>query len=77
MTSQDGIADSRQPIFPPTSEVVELMLLLPRKQFSALEAVARRLNLTMGQLLRRTVGEFLLQPVPGNTCRVSGVGKRT
>ena len=68
MTNQDGIADSRQPIFPPRSEVVELMLLLTRNQFSALEVVSRRLNLTIGELLRHTVGDFLLQPMPGSTC---------
>ena len=77
MTSQDGIADIRQPNFAPTSEVVELMLLLPRNQFSALEVVAGRLNLTLGQLLRRIVGDYLLQPMPGTTYGASGVGEST
>ena len=74
MTSQDGTADSHQPVFPPRSEVVELMLLLTRNQFSALEVVASRLNLTIGELIRRTVGDFLLQPVPRSTCGEGAVG---
>jgi hypothetical protein len=72
MTSRDGIAGADQTVFPPTGEVVELMLLLPSNQFTALEATAGQMHLTVGQLLRRTVNQFLLQPVPGNSCGGSG-----
>jgi hypothetical protein len=68
MPSQDGTADSRQPISLRRSEVVELMLLLTRNQFSALEVLAGRLNLTIGELIRRTVGDYLLQPMPVSNC---------
>ena len=77
MTNQEGIADSRQRMFSPTGDVVELMLLLTADQFSALEVVAGRLDLTVGQLLRRTVSDFLLRPTPGNTRGTSGVGEST
>src|SRR5436305_11819661 len=55
MTHQEGIVDCRRTMFPPTGDVVELLLLLPTNQFSALEVVAGRLDLTTCQLLRRTV----------------------
>jgi hypothetical protein len=64
MTRQDGIAGKCKK-FPLTAEVVELMLLLPKNQFVALESIASRLNLTVGQLLRRTVSNFL-RPAPGD-----------
>jgi hypothetical protein len=45
-------------------EVMELLLLLPNYQFRDLEETARRLSLTVGQLIRRTVGDFLLRCNP-------------
>ena len=44
------------------TDEVELHLLLPAGQFSALEAAALRPELTVGELLRRTSGEFLRPP---------------
>ena len=64
MTGQEGSTGTRRSFPPPTGEVVELMLLLTSNQFSALEVVAGRLNLTVGRLLRRTISDFLLQPLP-------------
>jgi hypothetical protein len=64
MTSRDGTADSRQPFSHCGGELVELILLLTRNQFSALEVMARRLNLTISELVRRGVGDFFLQPMP-------------
>lgn len=43
------------------SEVMELMLLLPNSQFLDLEDAAWRSKLTVGQLIRRTVGDFLVR----------------
>jgi hypothetical protein len=60
---QEGIVDNYHTHFPP-ARVVELLLLLPLNQFSALEVVASRLNLTVGQLLRCTISDFLRQPLP-------------
>jgi hypothetical protein len=37
MTRQEGLADRGQPVLPPASQVVELLLLLPSTQFAALE----------------------------------------
>lgn len=45
--------------FPHAAEVVELHLLVPVCQFTALEAVAARSQLTVAALLRRTIGDFL------------------
>jgi hypothetical protein len=39
-------------------EVVELPLLLPRRQAEALEAAARRRGLTTGQMLRRVIADL-------------------
>lgn len=39
-------------------EVVELPLLLPRWQATALEAAARRRGMTTGQMLRRVIGDL-------------------
>jgi hypothetical protein len=46
------------------TEVMELLLPLLSDQFLALEAEAHWLNLTVGQLIRHTVGEFLMQCAP-------------
>jgi hypothetical protein len=43
------------------TEVMELLLLLPNHQFLNLEEAARGLSLTVGQLIRRTVSDFLLR----------------
>ncbi len=43
-------------------EVTELLLILPAGEFSALEEAAHRLSLTVGQLIRRTVSDFLSDP---------------
>jgi hypothetical protein len=53
------------------AEVTELLLPLLSTQFLALEDAATRLNLTVGQLIRRTVGEFLMQcnPAESPDCR--------
>jgi hypothetical protein len=53
------------------AEVTELLLPLPSTQFLALEDAATRLNLTVGQLIRRTVGEFLMKcnPAESPDCR--------
>jgi hypothetical protein len=39
-------------------EIVEMALLLPGWQASALETVARSQGLTAGQMLRRLIGEY-------------------
>jgi hypothetical protein len=44
---------------PLAKEVTELLLVLPGGEFSALEEAAHRLSLTVGQLIRRTVSDFL------------------
>jgi CheY-like chemotaxis protein len=43
--------------------VVELQLLLPAGQLTTLEAMAARSQLTVGALLRRTIGDFLRSPM--------------
>jgi len=40
------------------SEVVELMLLLPRYQAAALESAARARGMTTGQILRRVIADL-------------------
>jgi len=42
-----------------TKDVVELQLLLPAHQFSALEAVAAQLEMTVATLLRRAIADLL------------------
>ena len=42
-------------------DVMELSLLLPGWQFSALEKTARRQGQTTGQVVRRLVQKFLLE----------------
>ena len=49
------------------TDMVELHLLLPAHQFSALEAAAARSGLTVAALLRRTVGDFLCPPRAAGT----------
>ena len=48
------------------AEVVELALLLPRWQVMALESAARKRNMTTGQMLRRLLGEMLVNANPAN-----------
>jgi hypothetical protein len=40
-------------------EVVELALLLPRWQMTALEAAAADHGMTVGQMIRKLLGEFI------------------
>jgi hypothetical protein len=49
-----------------SAEVVELALLLPSWQATALEAAARSRGLTTAQMLRRLVRDFL----PGQVCGI-------
>lgn len=46
-------------ITPLDDEVVELALLLPRKQATALEEAAHARGLTAGQMLRKLIGRGL------------------
>jgi hypothetical protein len=62
MTRPEGIATDGLSAFPHSAEVVELHLLLPVRQFTALEAVAARSQLTVATLLRRAIGDFLRLP---------------
>jgi len=66
MMNQEVITESGEVMFPPSSEVVELVFLLPSNQFCALGVVAGQLNLTVGQLLRRTVSTFLTRSISTN-----------
>jgi len=53
---------------PRDGEVIELALLLPSGQVTALERAARCRGLTLGQIVRRLIRDFLAQPtatVPG------------
>jgi len=43
-------------------ELVELSLLLPRYHFQALERAANERGLTIGQYLRRVIGESARRP---------------
>lgn len=43
----------------PSGEVVELTLLVHRRDFSALERLARARDVTVAQLLRGMIGDFL------------------
>ena len=47
---------------PPDGEVIELALLLPPGQVTALERAARREGLTLGQMVRRLIHDFLARP---------------
>ena len=59
MTKQDGLTDAHKIGVPLATEVMELLLSLPAVQFSILEETACRFSLTVGQLIRRTVSDFL------------------
>ncbi len=48
-----------EPVLPEDSEVMEVVLLLPRSQAAALEEAARRWGLTTGQVLRGLIRKFL------------------
>lgn len=52
---------------PPCSEdkCVELALVMPGRQWAALERAAHRQGLTMGQLLRRLIAAQLTEHEPG------------
>jgi hypothetical protein len=43
-------------------EVLEVMMILTSPQFFALEEEAHRQNLSVAQLLRRAIADFLQQP---------------
>jgi hypothetical protein len=62
MPEQGKIPTDR--LVPPShaTDVVELHLLLPANQFSALEAVAVRLELSVDALVRLAVGRYLQSP---------------
>ena len=47
---------------PPDGGVIELTLLLPSAQVTALERAARRKSLTLGQMVRRLIRDFLAHP---------------
>jgi hypothetical protein len=49
----------------PGPDVVELQLLLPMRQLSALEAVAARSKLTVNGLLLETIDNFLQEHTSG------------
>ena len=57
--TQRGMLPATDPLPSRVSEVVELRLLLAADQAAALEAAARRLEQTVGALLRRVVDDFL------------------
>jgi hypothetical protein len=52
---------------PPAADVIEVHLLVPAQQAAALEAVAARLELTVGTLIRRAVSDFLQSPADSRT----------
>lgn len=54
----------RAPVQAPVSEgeVTEVGLLIPTQQAEALEAVAHRLGLTAGAVVRRLICDFLRAP---------------
>jgi hypothetical protein len=74
VTKQERVVDTYQGSEPSGIEVMELMVRLPRNQFFALEAVAFRLNLTVGQLIRRTISDFLLTRILPRTLSASEMG---
>jgi hypothetical protein len=49
---------------PPGTDVIEIRLLLPTSQFSALEATATRSDRSVAALLRSTIGDFLRSHEP-------------
>jgi len=77
VTKQERVVDISQGSEPFGMKVMELLLPLPRDQFFALEAAAFRLNLTVGQLIRRTIRDFLLIRILPRTLRASEMGNDT
>jgi hypothetical protein len=65
-------ADRRGP--PPAGEVVEVLLGLSPDQWSALEVVSRRRNLTIAQLGRRAIADFLRREREAESWAVVGKG---
>jgi hypothetical protein len=56
---QDPFPGGTEELFPSDAEVAEVGLLLPGAQAAALERAARRRDLSVGQLLRRLVRDYL------------------
>jgi hypothetical protein len=56
MKEQQGTAESDN-----RTSIMEVMIILPRIQFFALEEAAHRQNLSVAQLLRRAIADFLKQ----------------
>jgi hypothetical protein len=50
------------PVLDSEGNVVEVEFLVGRRDCSVLEAAARRDGLTIGQLLRQLIRDFLLEP---------------
>lgn len=61
VTKYEGVAELYQGSGPSGMEVMELLLPLSNDQFLALERAAHSLSLTVGQLIRRTVSDYLVQ----------------
>jgi hypothetical protein len=62
MSQQDEfVADCAMP----GTDVIEIHLLLPSHQFSALEVAATRSDRSVAALLRGTIGDFLRAQTPG------------
>jgi hypothetical protein len=57
-----GAVDPLGQWVPAEAEVVELELLLPTREVAALERAAQQQGLTVGQVLRRLVRDFLREP---------------
>ena len=62
MTEQGMAPADRLVALSHAADVVELHLLLPSDQVSALEAAAVRLELSVDALVRSAVGDFLRSP---------------
>jgi hypothetical protein len=70
MTTRTGWPEPAAVGYVPTApacsdhEVVELQLLLPRWQATALEAAARSRGMTTGQILRRVITDLFVEAPP-------------
>jgi len=64
-----GAPDPRGGWAPAEGGVVELALLLPARQAAALERAAHQQGLTIGQVLRRLVRDFLREPAERQAAR--------
>jgi hypothetical protein len=64
-----GGPDPRAGWPPAEGGVVELALLLPARQAAALERAAHQQGLTVGQVLRRLVRDFLREPAERQAAR--------